>query len=97
MSYWNSALSGMILVGYWAIGLFFFHFWRKTADRFFLWFASAFWLLAVERIFLLAIGLDEETKALVYLIRLVAFLLILFAIFEKNRATRSNPPGGADS
>ncbi len=90
MTNWNFALSGIILLGYWAIGLFFFRFWRKSSDRFFLFFACAFWLLAIERILLLAVGSDEEAKAYIYIVRLIAFLFILYAIFDKNRAGRPN-------
>ncbi len=82
----NLALSGSILLGYWAIGVFFFRFYRRNGDRFFIFFGCGFWLLAIERILLLAIGAIDEIKAYVYLLRLVAFLFILYAIFDKNRS-----------
>ncbi|HLP78133.1 MAG TPA: DUF5985 family protein [Candidatus Paceibacterota bacterium] len=81
----NLAISGAVLIGYWAIGLFFFRFRRKDGDRFFLYFGWAFWILALERVLLLAIGAKDEVKPYVYLFRLVAFLFILYAIFDKNR------------
>jgi hypothetical protein len=85
MNSWNHALSGGILIGYWAAGLFFFHFQRRTKDSFFSWFGWAFWLLAAERVLLVHLGSDEEAKTYVYLFRLVAFLFILFAILQKNQ------------
>jgi hypothetical protein len=89
----NYAISGAILLGYWAIGLFFFQFQRRSNDRFFGFFGSSFWLLAVERILLLAIGPNEEIKPYVYVIRLVSFLFILYAIYDKNRAVEKLSTG----
>lgn len=77
-------MSGAILAGCWAIGVFFFRFRRRTGDRFFAFFGCAFWLLAIERLFLL-LEPDDEMKPYVYLVRLVAFLFILYAIIDKNR------------
>ncbi len=66
------------------VGLFFLRFWRKTHDRLFAIFAIAFWVLLVNRVF------QEEVRSLLfYTVRLVAFLLILLAILDKNRSNRS--------
>lgn len=81
----NFVLSGAILLGYWAIGVFFSRFWRNSGDRFFGFFALAFWLLAIERLLLILINLDYEMRPYIYTVRLVAFLFILFAILDKNR------------
>ena len=78
-------LSGAIMLGCWACGLFFLRFWRKTKDRLFAIFGLAFWILGLERFILVAIGYAEEPHPLIYTIRLVAFLLILYAIIDKNR------------
>lgn len=88
----NGALSGGILVGYWAIGVFFFRFRRKSHDRFFAYFGWSFWILAVERVLLIMIG-QSEVRPYYYLLRLVAFLFILYAIYDKNRAGKPLPPG----
>ena len=53
-------------------------------------FGWAFWLLALERILLLALGTDEESRTYVYVIRLIAFLFILYAICHKNLADQSS-------
>ena len=82
-------LGGGILVGAWAIALFFLRFWVKTRDRLFVHFAFAFFLLGIERIALLLMNQESEYKWYVYLIRLAAFLVIVFAIVQKNR---SKPP-----
>lgn len=81
----NHAASGAILIGSWAIGLFFFRFQRRSGDRFFGRFGVGFWLLAVERVLLLATDPENEQRFFVYLVRLIAFLFILYAIVEKNR------------
>jgi hypothetical protein len=83
-SFLTDAMSGAMVLGYWAIGMFFFQFQRRSHDRFFGFFGAAFLLLAVERVLLIAIGKDEFI-AYIYLIRLVAFLFIIYAIIDKNR------------
>lgn len=82
-----AALSGIIIMGCWIAGLFFLKFWRKSRERLFLFFAMAFWLLGCERIIPIAIA-DPRTEphTFIYLIRLVAFALILYAIIDKNRS-----------
>jgi len=79
----KAMLSGAIMLNAWAISVFFLRFWKKTHDRLFAWFALAFNLLGIERITIVAI--PGESHFHVYLIRLVAFLLIIFAIWDKNR------------
>jgi len=90
----NQFLSGGIMVGFLACGFFFFRFWRKTRDSLFAVFAVAFWILAIERVFLLAtvnmgdLSGTHELRGYVYLFRLVAFLLIIFAFVWKNRRSK---------
>ncbi len=78
-------LSGAIMMACWAAGLFFFRFWKKTEDRLFAIFAVAFWMLASERIILAIMNETNEARSYVYIIRFFAFLLILWAIADKNR------------
>ncbi len=78
-------LSGAIMMACVVVGLFFFRFWSRTHDRFFLIFALAFWLFGVSRITLLLTTETHEGPLAVYLVRLAAFLLILAAIVDKNR------------
>jgi hypothetical protein len=84
----NQLVSGAMVMAYLAAGLFFLRYWRQTRDRLFAIFAAAFWILAVQR---LSLGLTTETTENVtwlYVIRLVAFALILVAIIDKNRNSR---------
>lgn len=86
-------LSGAAMMGGWVCGLFFLRFWRRTGDRFFLIFGLAFWTLAVERVGLIFIDPQvEDRQPVIYLIRMTAFLLILYAIWEKNRPRQGSSP-----
>ena len=80
----NSVLNGALLMGFSTLGLFFLLFWRKTEDALFRGFAACFWLLAIERMFLVVIDAQDETRVYAYVIRLVAFLMIVRAIIRKN-------------
>jgi len=69
-------------------GLFFLRFWKSSGDRFFLYFAMSFGIEGINRILLgLTAGLREDAPTY-YLVRLVAYGLILLAILEKNRQGR---------
>ena len=84
----SSLVSGALIAGYAVAGLFFLRFWRETRDRLFGIFAGAFWLLALQRL-LLALFQDPDREQLwLYGIRLLAFVLILAAIVDKNRGTQ---------
>jgi hypothetical protein len=90
-------LNGAILLGYWAIGVFFFRFGHRRRERLFTFFGWAFWLLALERLLLLLIDPANEFKPYVYLVRLIAFLFILYAIVDKNRSISPQAPSGDTS
>ena len=79
-------LSGAIVMACLTIALFFVQFWRKTQDRLFLTFAGAFGLLMLERLLLVFLGFGHEFAPFVYLVRLTAFILIILAVIDKNRA-----------
>lgn len=79
-------LSGAVALGFLLAGLFFLRFWNRIRDPLFIWFALAFWLLGIGQTVLALAGLPLEERSSVYLIRLLAFSLIIFAIFRKNRS-----------
>ena len=79
-------LSGAVAMACLTIGLFFFRFWRRTHDRLFVMFAAAFWLLMAERIILVTLTTSHEYAPFVYLVRLLAFALIIAAVVDKNRS-----------
>jgi hypothetical protein len=78
-------IAGMLTAGYLVVALYFGKFWRQTRDRLFAYFALAFVMLAVQRV-ALALGDDRVDAVWYYLLRLLAFILIAFAIIDKNRA-----------
>ena len=81
-------LSGWIVAGYLVCGLFFIRFWKTSADKLFLSFGIAFWVLAVQRVMLISWEDNQGTEIYLYAIRLFAFCLILLAIVNKNREAR---------
>ena len=78
-------IAGALAAGYLVAGLFFAKFWSRTRDRLFAIFAVAFWLLAIQRIAIVLTDRWLENTTPLYVLRLVAFLLILVAIVDKNR------------
>jgi hypothetical protein len=80
-------LLGALVMASATAGLFFLRFWRETRDRLFAMFALAFWTLAVNWLGLALTAAPEESRTFFYVLRLCAFLLILLAIVDKNRAT----------
>ena len=81
----NEFISGMAAGLCLVAGLFFLRFWRKTGDRFFGFFAASFWMMALQRLMMMLMR-DNEHVLVVYLIRLLSFVLILVAIADKNWA-----------
>ena len=77
---------GAIVMACVVAALFFLRFWRKTHDRLFALFAAALGLLAVNWVALAFMTGDETLRTVLYGMRLVAFVLILAAIVDKNRA-----------
>ena len=79
----NQLLAGAIAMGSFVIALFFLRFWRTTRDRFFLYFALSFLIEGMHRIYASNEALGDDSPHH-YLVRLVSYLLILWAIYEKN-------------
>lgn len=78
--------AGFLTAGYLAGGLFFLKFWRRTNDGLFGAFAAAFALMAINQAVPVLFGIPDEALGGVYLLRLAAFLLIIWAILRKNMA-----------
>ena len=87
-------ISGIYMTTFLFSGIFFLKFWRASKDRFFLYFALACELIAIERILLFFVAgysplpAPSEARTYAYIIRMIAFALILTAIIEKNRNAR---------
>lgn len=78
-------LSGAVTFGFFVIALFFFRFWRRTREPLFLSFAVAFALLGFGQAVFAFGHSPVEERSWIFVIRLLAFSLILFAIVRKNR------------
>ena len=78
-------LSGAVAMGFAACALFFLRFWKRTREELFLAFAVAFLLLGGGQMVLALANIPTEERGSIYLLRLLAFLLILIAIYRKNR------------
>jgi uncharacterized membrane protein HdeD (DUF308 family) len=72
-------------MGYGVAGLFFLRFWRRSGDHLFAIFAAAFWILGVQRIALALRPAPNDENAWIYAMRLLAFVIILGGIVDKNR------------
>lgn len=76
--------SGLITMGFLVITLFFFKFWRRTGELLFLAFAVSFSLLALNQALTTLIDVARDERSYVYLLRLMAFLIIIAAVIHKN-------------
>lgn len=88
-------LTGAIATAFAVAGMFFLRFWRETDDRLFVFFALAFFVLAVNRVGL-ALATHQGLRGdSLYWVRFLAFALILIAIADKNRTLgrSTNKPG----
>lgn len=86
MDGWHHFLLGVLVAASLIAGLFFLRFWRTTRDRLFGMFAAAFFLLATNW-FLMAFAHGKESQSLLlYVVRLLAFVIILIGIADKNRS-----------
>ena len=77
--------TGVIFTMQMVAALFFLKFWRDTKDVLFLAFAAAFLIEALNRLRFLFIEHPNEGNPSIYLVRLLAFMLIVAAILYKNR------------
>ena len=77
--------SGAVAMACLVVAIVFLRFWRQSRDRFFLFFAAAFVLSALERLPEALMPGIRDDQPWVYVLRLVAYSLIIFAIWQKNR------------
>ncbi len=77
---------GAISLGCGVIAMFFVRYYLLARDELFLWFAGSFAVLGLQWT-LLTFGRGSEHAHLLYILRLLAFLMILVAILRKNRVS----------
>lgn len=81
----NLVLLGALSMAAWVAGLFFLRFWRSSRDRLFLFFSLAFWLLGLNWLARAVVHWEAEAQHEVFVLRLIAFVLIIVGIIDKNR------------
>lgn len=86
-------VAGAITMGFAICGLCFLRFWKATRDGLFLSFALAFWLLGIAQAAITLTADMIEERSWLFVLRLAAFLLILFAIWQKNRNSNHGDRG----
>lgn len=84
MSILEAFLLGVIATSSLTAGVFFLKFWKKTHDSLFLAFGLAFVVEGLNRCAILFLAKPNEGNPYIYIVRLLAFLLILGAILHKN-------------
>jgi hypothetical protein len=89
--------AGMITMGFLVAGVFFLRFWFRVRDILFPIFAVAFWLLALNEALLAIFDIKDESRSLVFVFRLIAFILIAGAVAAKNISGRSLRKGEAQA
>jgi hypothetical protein len=85
-------LAGAVTLGYFVAAGFFWRFWRRTRDRLFASFAVAFALLALNQAIAAFLGAGDELTPYTYVLRVLGFVLILFAIVDKNVSNGGTRP-----
>lgn len=75
---------GAIAMASLVVGLYFVRSWRRTGDRFFLFFAASFLIEAANRALLAGLEGVLENSPVYFLIRLLSYALIVVAIVDKN-------------
>jgi uncharacterized membrane protein HdeD (DUF308 family) len=81
-------LLGAIAAGSLVAALFFMRLWRDSRDPLFLYFSAAFAIEGVNRTALAMQDVPSEGQAVFYVVRLLAYLLIVAGIAHKNLRPR---------
>lgn len=87
MSVFSTFVNGASAMASIIAGVVFLTYWRDSRDRLFVFFAVAFWVLALQWILVATIDPVDEHRHLFYLLRLVAFTLIGIGVVDKNRSS----------
>lgn len=80
----DGLIAGGLGAGFLIAAVFFLRFWTRTREGLFLAFAGAFALMSAVQVAPVLMGLSQEERGGIYLIRLAAFVLIIVAVLAKN-------------
>ncbi|MGH9523173.1 MAG: DUF5985 family protein [Terriglobales bacterium] len=81
-------LWGMLTMATLIAGLFFLRYWKLTGERLFAFFSLAFAVMAVSWIGLAAVDPALKLGQYMYLIRLLAYIILIIGIIDKNSRER---------
>jgi hypothetical protein len=84
----QSFSNGVTCALWFVAALIFLRFYRKSHDRLFMFFAASFAILSFNRIAFLLSSAPDENRTHLYVVRLIAFTVILVGIIDKNRSHR---------
>lgn len=80
---------GMLAMASTTVAMFFLRYWNETRDRLFGYFALAFAVMAVHWVNHVGLSADSEVgEYRVYVIRLIAFIIIIVGVIDKNWRSR---------
>ena len=83
-------LYGAISMAAATAALFFLRFYRRTGDRFFLYFFASFALESTSRLLAVVLQWGDQNSDWFYVLRVIAYGLILVAIIDKNLPRESS-------
>ncbi|WP_370033494.1 DUF5985 family protein [Qipengyuania mesophila] len=83
-------LSGAVVMAFAIACLLFLKYYRRTREKLFLTFAASFLLLSINYAWLALTQIPVEERSPLFLVRLLAFSLIIYAIFQSNRDRASH-------
>ena len=89
MNLTNQFLWGALWIASWACAVVFAKFWTMSRDRLFQAFAVAFALLGLHWLGLGLVNPGEETRHYLHVVRLLAYLILIAGIVDRNRRGRS--------
>lgn len=78
-------LHGATWICCWIASVFFLRFWSASRDRFFVFLAVAFALFGLQWLSVELVYWESHSRVEPFVLRLIAFVLILLGIVDKNR------------
>lgn len=85
---YSEFVSGLITAGFLVCSGFFLKYWARIREDLFLAFAVAFAILALSQALTTLLGLPLEERSYIYLLRLLAFIIVIVGILRKNVSNR---------
>jgi hypothetical protein len=82
-------ISGALFASAMVVTLFFLRFYLETRERLFAFFAVSFAALGIDWLLVAVFNPAQEEAPYYYLLRLVAFLVLIVGIYDKNRDPRA--------